>query len=154
MGNLYATLEKDYIFKILSYRTPVTFHKLMDLKLRKSNIYLTKQQWSVLAILWENDGCTQNFIAEKIYKDKPGVTRLVDNLQRAGYVKRKLSEKDRRQRLVHLTPKSKAMKNKVVDILDETIKIATKDISEKKLIKFMEIFDTIFNNIERHSKEL
>ncbi len=148
MEKVNKILSGDYLLTVLSSRTPNAFNKLLDRKFKEAGIKLTRQQWSVLAVLWKQDGCAQTHIAEKTSKDNPGVTRLLDNLERNKFIKRKSSKTDRRQRLIYLTQKSIDLKSKTLEIVSEGIDDAIKDIPEQDLITWAETFDKIFKNIQ------
>lgn len=148
MNFLDLSIPDDYILTILSNRTPNAFSRLLDKNFRNVDIKLTKQQWSILAILWEKDGCTQSEIAEKTFRDDPGVTRLLDNLESSGYLKRVIGKVDKRQRIIYLTPKSNRMKIKAIDIVNKTIKEVVKGISLKDIELFKNTFEKIYQNIK------
>lgn len=153
MNFLDLSIPNKYILTILSNRTPNAFSRLLDKNFRKENIKLTRQQWSVLAVLWEEDGFTQSQIAEKTLRDDPGVTRLLDNLERAGYLMRIVGRTDRRQRLIYLTPKSKEIKHKAIKIVDKTIKEVIKGIPLEDIKVFMETFEKIYQNLKSYNTE-
>ncbi len=149
MDNLNNILSNDYLLTILSSRTPNAFNKLLDKRFREANIKLTRQQWSVLAVLWKKDKCPQTYLADKTSKDNPGITRLLDNLEREKFIKRKSSKADRRQRLVHLTKKSLDLKPQILEIVSLSIDDAIKGIPESDLINLTNTFKKIFDNIQR-----
>ncbi len=152
MEKVNEILSSDYLLDVLSSRTPNAFNKLLDKRFREENIKLTRQQWSVLAVLWKKDKCPQTYLAEKTAKDNPGITRLLDNLEREKFIKRKSSKTDRRQRLVHLTKKSIDLKPKTLEIVSKSIDDAIKDIPENDLVIWAETFNKIFDNIQKLSE--
>lgn len=153
MNFLDLSISNKYILTILSNRTPNAFNKLLDKNFRKANIKLTRQQWSVLAVLWEEDGYTQSQIAEKTFRDDPGVTRLLDNLERSGYLMRIVGRTDRRQRLIYLTPKSKEVKREAIKIMDETIRNVIKGIPIEDIKVFKKTFEKIYQNLKVYNSE-
>lgn len=101
-----------------------------------------------MAVLWKNDGCTQQVIADATYRDRPGTTRLLDSLEREGYIERRPQKQDRRTNLIFLTRKGKSIERTVVAALNKTIEVATRGISGKQINQLREIFETINNNIQ------
>lgn len=101
-----------------------------------------------MAVLWRNDGCTQQAIADATYRDRPGTTRLLDNLQKDGFIERKADKSDRRTNLIYLTQKGKSIEKAVVNALNKTIDVATKGISDQKINTLREIFEQINKNIQ------
>ena len=49
---------------------------------------VTPEQWAILVRLWQCDERSQTELANLTFRDKPSVTRLLDGLERAGYVVR------------------------------------------------------------------
>ncbi len=142
----------DY-YNLLSARTLDTFSKMLSRRFRENDISLTNEQCSILTVLWkEEDGCSQQVLADKTYRDKPSITRLVDNLEKDKWVERRAHPTDRRQNLIYLTAKAKKIEAKVFDIIQETIEIGVKGIDEKDVIKFKETFEKIYNNFSEYEK--
>jgi DNA-binding MarR family transcriptional regulator len=56
--------------------------------LSSGRIEITIEQWSVLYHLWKEDGQSQQQLCDATFRDKPSITRLVDNLEKLGLVKR------------------------------------------------------------------
>ena len=65
--------------------------------------------------LWEKDGVTQQELCNATFKDKPSMTRLIDNMERQHLVVRISDKKDRRTNLIHLTKDGKELEEKARD---------------------------------------
>ncbi|MEO1271208.1 MAG: MarR family transcriptional regulator [Myxococcota bacterium] len=73
---------------------------------------LTMQQHNVLCILDQHDndeGLPMLAIADRLVNRVPDVTRLVDRMERRGWVTRTRSQEDRRVVLVNITREGKAL---------------------------------------------
>lgn len=68
---------------------------------------LTRAQWQVLAHLSRNEGINQSGLADILEIENITLGRLIDRLEEAGWVERRLCGHDRRVRLLHLTEKAK-----------------------------------------------
>ena len=68
---------------------------------------ITAQQYNVLRILRGAgpDGCPTLTVAERMIEQAPGVTRLIDRLERTGLARRRRCTEDRRQVFCEITPK-------------------------------------------------
>lgn len=64
---------------------------------------LTAEQWAILSALWQRDDCSQTELARAAGRDRPGVTRLVDALEKKKLVVRADVPGDRRSYRVRLT---------------------------------------------------
>lgn len=72
---------------------------------------VTVQQYNVLRILRGagNEGLPTLAIRDRMIEEASGITRLLDKLERAGYVVRERSTPDRRQVVCRITPPGLAM---------------------------------------------
>ncbi|MDE3153434.1 MAG: MarR family transcriptional regulator [Gemmatimonadota bacterium] len=72
---------------------------------------ITQPQYNVLRILRGagDAGLPTLAIRDRMIDASPGVTRLVDRLERAGYARRRRSAPDRRQVMCHITPAGLAL---------------------------------------------
>ncbi len=68
---------------------------------------ISVEQWLLLVNLRNEDGQFHQQLADNTYKDKTTVTRLVDGLERNGYVERVPDDADRRQKRIRITRKGK-----------------------------------------------
>ena len=141
-------LTQENKFNLLAGRVPLLLNRFISQNFKRDGIELTREQWSVLAVLWKNDGCSQQVIADETSRDKPSVTRLIDNLVKEGYVERRNDEKDRRLNLIFLTEKGKEIEASVLDSVNETIEIATKGLTEEEILFIRDCFQTIYDNIK------
>lgn len=141
-------LENTDILHLLTGRTPLNMNRLLSHYLKDAGIPLTKEQWSVMAILWKTDGCTQQDLADATYRDRPGITRLLDNLQKEGLVERKPHKTDRRTNLIYLTKKGQGLEKPVVTALNQAVEIATQSISSEQLENLRITFNQINENIQ------
>lgn len=140
------TLEN--LYGILSGRTHSVFNRALLTNFKKNDISLTKEQWTILGVLWQEDGCSQQTLADRTYKDKPGITRLIDNLEKENLVERRPDAKDRRLNLIFLTTKGKKIEKEVMSIVNQTITDAVKGIDPQNLKIVKDTFLQIYNNLE------
>jgi MarR family 2-MHQ and catechol resistance regulon transcriptional repressor len=70
---------------------------------------LTQAQFAVLEVLYHKGPLPLCTIGEKLLVTSGNVTYIADQLQKAGYLKRQRSERDRRVVLARLTPKGQAL---------------------------------------------
>lgn len=70
----------------------------------------------LLMFLWEHGPQRQTDLAEHVATDSASMTRTVQRLERAGFVRRRPSPDDRRVTLVEPTPASRALQPRVAEI--------------------------------------
>ena len=101
-----------------------------------------------MGVLWKNEGCTQQTLADQTSTDKPGITRLIDHLEKENLVERHPDANDKRLKLIFLTPKGKSIEKEVMIVVNETLKNAIRDIEPERLEIVKETFLQIYNNLE------
>ena len=70
---------------------------------RDKGVDITPEQWFILFRLYEKDGQSQGQLADKDLNDHPNITRLLDALEKRGFVSRTADPQDRRKHLIYLT---------------------------------------------------
>jgi DNA-binding MarR family transcriptional regulator len=70
---------------------------------------VSPEQWSVLHLIAGQEGLIQKEVAERSFKDKPTVTRILDVLEEKGLISRKPGEQDRRSFRLYPTDKGREL---------------------------------------------
>jgi MarR family transcriptional regulator for hemolysin len=75
---------------------------------------LSQVQWRVLLLLARMDRpLVQRELAERIGIEDPTLVKLLDRMARSGWVERRPSDRDKRCKTVHLTPKARGVVQKI-----------------------------------------
>jgi DNA-binding MarR family transcriptional regulator len=114
---------------------------------RENNVDLTVEQWSVLVHLWKEDGVSQQDLANKTYRDKPSITRLVDNLERTGLVIRKASPDDRRINRIFLTEEAKSLRDKTMSLANQTLLDGLEGVSAEDIEVTRKVLTQVYENL-------
>lgn len=111
--------------------------QFMASKLRQEDVPLTPEQFLLIDLLWNQGPMSQQKLADQMQKDKNSVTKLVDAIERKGFVVRQQNASDRRSNILVLTEKAQQLKDgakkKGISILDEMLD----GISEEELRAFL-----------------
>lgn len=78
-------------------------------------------QFAQLLALYDEDGLTQTELGERVRIDQSTIAHTLKRMERDGLVKRTRSDTDRRQAVVRLTPKARA--------LESALKAAAADVN-------------------------
>ena len=115
--------------------------------LRRQDVPLTPEQFLLIDLLWNQGEMSQQQLADLMQKDKNSVTKLVDAIEKKGFVIRHQNVNDRRSNTVVLTEKAQLLKNeaktKGISILDAMLE----GISEEELRTFLEILHKLNRNM-------
>jgi len=83
---------------------------------RLEAIGLYRGQPAVLHILWENEGMTQTEIAAKLRIKPATMTRMLQRMEKAGFIYRQDDKEDQRVSRVYVTEKGRAVQQRLEDI--------------------------------------
>ena len=90
-------------------------------------------RWEVLTHLWQRDGASQTALARGAGRDKAGMTRLLDRMEREGLLERRADPADRRVSRVFLTPAGRALHGELLPIVSQVIEKALQGVDEAEL---------------------
>lgn len=138
----------NLIFAILNGKVSAAINRKLYRNFRQNGLEITPEQWTVLIYLWEKDGVTQQELCNATFKDKPSMTRLIDNMERQHLVVRISDKSDRRINLIHLTKSGKEMEPKAKQVTESTLLEALQEISAEELEISQRVMRKIFYNIK------
>ena len=134
------------IFAILNGKVSSAINRKLLRNFRVNGIELTPDQWTVLLFLSEKDGVTQQELCNATYRDKPSMTRLIDNMERMNFVVRIPDKKDRRNNLIHLTKHGRDVEDKARFFANKTLKEALRGLTLEELRISQEVLRKVFSN--------
>ena len=139
-------IDQQLVFAILNGKVSTAINRKLSRNFRQNGIEISPEQWTILLSLWEKDGITQQDLCNATFKDKPSMTRLIDNMERQHLVVRISDKKDRRTNLIHLTKTGRELEGKAFVIANQTLKEALQDVSLEELKIAQEVLRKIFTN--------
>lgn len=86
-------------------------------------------QWSMLLLLWEEDGLTQKELGRRQRIEEPTAARTLQRMERDGLVRRLSDGGDRRRRRVLLTERGRRLRDELVPAVLEVNAVATHGLS-------------------------
>ena len=108
-----------------------------------SSIGLTRSQWWLLTYLFFKDGINQSELAILMDMEKAPLSRLLDRMEKKGWVIRKNESKDRRTKNIYLSesikPLISSMRDKAAEYRNESLSILT----DKELNKLKDILQIL-----------
>ncbi|MDH6308278.1 DNA-binding MarR family transcriptional regulator [Dysgonomonas sp. PFB1-18] len=140
--------DQDLIFPIINGKVSMAINRMMYRNFRREGLDITPEQWTVLAFLWKEDGVTQQTLCNSTFKDKPSMTRLIDNLTKQNLVYRNASTSDRRSNYIFLTELGRSIKDKANKAVYETMDAALAGIDEEGLKQVRFLLAAVFGNIQ------
>lgn len=101
------------------FRTRMTFRRTVQQALKKMEAGITFEMLQVLRCLWEEQGISQQVLAERIAKGKAALSNLIINLEKKNYVCRQEDVSDRRNKRVFLTEEGAVFYERINATLDD-----------------------------------
>jgi MarR family transcriptional regulator, organic hydroperoxide resistance regulator len=108
---------------------------------------LTHDMWLVLNVLWDEDGLSQQTIADRLYKDKSSLTRLLHTMEQKGHIERVAGAVDKRRKRIHLTEAGKALQKPLRRCALDLLRQASKDIGVREWVSCLETLKKITDNL-------
>jgi DNA-binding MarR family transcriptional regulator len=87
--------------------------KRFEQRAREARLGLTRAQWSVLAHLARQEGLNQTALAQILEIEPITLVRLLDRLQAANLIERRPDPRDRRARVLFLTPTARPLLDRI-----------------------------------------
>ena len=109
---------------------------------------VTPEQWGVLARLREEEGMNQARLGEKMLKDRHNITRILNLLEKRGYVERRPDEADKRVYRVYLTKAGRATQQVLAPIVLNHRKSTFKGLTQEDLRTMRKMLGRIVKNLE------
>src|SRR5687767_9057884 len=140
--------KKGELYSFVTGKASTAIARRLQKKFNANGMNLTIEQWSVLYHLWKQDGISQQQLCNATFRDKPSITRLVDNLEKLNLVKRVPAENDRRINLIYLTKQAQKLEEETMKIADDTLSEALKTVSQDKIDICKEVLQVVYDNLK------
>jgi DNA-binding MarR family transcriptional regulator len=139
--------NKGELYSFITGKASTAIARRLQKKFNAAGLNITIEQWSVLYHLWKQDGISQQELCNASFRDKPSITRLVDNLEKQNLVKRVPSEHDRRINLIYLTRQAQKLQEQTMELADETLNEALETVPSSKIEVCKEVLQVVYDNL-------
>jgi len=114
---------------------------------------ISAAQGRVIFPLWQKDDISFQELKKKTSLSKATLSKMLDNLEKGGHIKRVRSEKDKRTIYIKLTKKNQALQDKFLKVSNEMRDIYYKDFSEKDIDEFESYLRKLLDNLTKFSEK-
>ncbi|MBC7850741.1 MAG: winged helix-turn-helix transcriptional regulator [Chitinophagaceae bacterium] len=140
--------KKGELYSFITGKASIAIARRLQKKFNGAGLNLTIEQWSVLYHLWKQDGISQQELCNATFRDKPSITRLVDNMEKLQLVKRVPSESDRRINLIFLTKQAQKLQDDSMIIAEQTLNEALETVPADKIDVCKEVLQIVYDNLK------
>lgn len=106
-------------------------------------------QGRILYVLWQNDEISISKLSAQTSLANTTLTAMLDRMEDIGLIVRKSDPKDRRNRLIALTEKAKALQDDYNRISGQMNEIYYTGFTETEIVQFESYLQRVLNNLER-----
>ncbi len=140
--------KKGELYSFITGKASTAIARRLQKKFNAAGLNITIEQWSVLYHLWKEDGKSQQELCNYTFRDKPSITRLVDNLEKLNLVKRVSSKEDRRINMIYLTPEALVLQEKTMQLAEETLNEALQLVPEEQIETCKAVLQVVYDNLK------
>ncbi len=139
--------KRGELYSVINGMASTAVARRLQKNFRLAGLEITIEQWSVLYHLWKQDGLSQQELCVRTFRDKPSITRLIDNLEKQKLVKRMPSKDDRRINLVCLTEPAKLLQDKTIELANQTMDEALVGVNKSEIEIVKQVFQKVYDNL-------
>ena len=140
--------KKGELYSFITGKASTAIARRLQKNFKQANLDITIEQWSVLYHLWKEDGMSQQQLCDATFRDKPSITRLVDNLEKLKLVKRVPSKEDRRINLIYLTKEAIQLQERSMEVANQTLNEALNGVTNAQVEIAKEVLHTVYDNLK------
>ena len=119
--------------------------KLIDRRLQP--LGLSRAQWSVLAILSNPEGVSQSQISQELEIEKSTAGRLIDQVEKSGWIERRPIPGDRRLWSIHLTDQARQLLVEIERVIMHAREDMLRGLSEEQQNTLTDLLRTVKLNL-------
>lgn len=140
--------KRGELYSFITGVASTAIARRLQKKFKQQGIDITIEQWSVLYHLWKGDGLSQQELCNATFRDKPSITRLVDNLEKLKLVKRVPSKEDRRINLIHLSESAHSLRDQTMEMANQTLNEALGGVTAEEVEVCKAVLQKVYDNLK------
>jgi DNA-binding MarR family transcriptional regulator len=116
-------------------------------RFREAGIDMTPEQWGAIIILINGDALTQGQLGERLFLEKSSISRLLDGLERRGWIVRTKARDDTRNKRVSPTEEAKSIAEKCASIARSVLEEAQQGLSDDEVRLCLSLLRRVIGNL-------
>lgn len=139
--------KRGELYSFITGKASIAIARRLQKKFNVNGLNITIEQWSVLYHLWKADGKSQQELCNATFRDKPSITRLVDNLEKLNLVKRVPDAADRRINKIYVTKQAQKLQEQTMQLAEETLNEALEGVPAEHINLCKEVLQKVYDNL-------
>ena len=140
--------KKGELYSFITGKASTALARRLQKNFKQAGLEITIEQWSVLYHLWKEDSLSQQELCNRTFRDKPSITRLVDNLEKLKLVKRVPSKQDRRINIIRLTEAALELEASTMETATQTLNEALEGVSNEDIESAKQVLQKVYDNLK------
>jgi DNA-binding MarR family transcriptional regulator len=140
--------KRGELYSFVTGKASTAIARRLQKKFNSAGLRITIEQWSVLYHLWKQDGMSQQELCNATFRDKPSITRLVDNLEKLQLVKRAASDEDRRINRICLTKTGLKLQEHSMMMAEQTLNEALEGAAAEQIDICKTVLQLVYDNLK------
>lgn len=138
----------DQVFFYKLEKAIKLYRQFAQRQIRAAGFQITIDQWLIIQTILENPGIKQQELAEKVFKDNASITRIIELLVKAKYLKRIIHKADRRRTTLIVTKEGNEVIGKVNSVIVQNRQKALLGVDLEEMIIVDRILTAITYNCQ------
>ncbi|NQD72747.1 MarR family transcriptional regulator [Sphingobacterium shayense] len=138
----------DEFFSFLTGKASAALGRRLQRNLKEEGVIITSEQWTLLYYLWIEEGRTQQELAFLTFRDKPSISRLINNLEKLKLVMRVNDKEDKRSNLIFLTKQGRQLRDVCMRGAKRTIEEALEGVNYEQMQKAKDTLEHLYSNLK------
>ena len=139
--------KRGELYSVINGMASTAVARRLQKNFRNAGLDITIEQWTILYHLWKEDCLSQQELCNRTYRDKPSITRLIDNLEKLKLLKRSSHKNDKRINLVCLTDAGKALQDLTLELANVTMDEALFDVKKEDIDVVKKVLQKVYDNL-------
>ena len=139
--------KRGELYSFITGKASTAIARRLQKNFKQAGVDITIEQWSVLYHLWKLDGQSQQQLCDATFRDKPSITRLVDNLEKLQLVTRVANKDDRRINRIYLTQQANLLQGQTMELANQTLNEALEGVSNEQIEIAKEVLQKVYDNL-------
>ncbi|NVD38328.1 MarR family transcriptional regulator [Ensifer sp. HO-A22] len=114
---------------------------------------LTLPRARALFALTKKDGLNQRELADELDIETPTIVRLLDGMEKQGFIERRVEATDRRAKQVHMTELGRTIADEILRLADEIRAEVLLGVDADEVAAALKVVRTIADNVQSLAKE-
>jgi len=140
--------KRGELYSFITGAASTAIARRLQKNFKQHGIDITIEQWSVLYHLWKQDGLSQQELCNATFRDKPSITRLVDNLEKLRLVSRVPSKEDRRINRIYLSEPATRLRDLTMDLANQTLNEALVGVTAEEIETCKSVLQRVYDNLK------